>query len=73
MLDGLTHADLFAVVAFSSYIQTDVNYLVPATSTWRERVKTWIDQLEPGGGTDFGPAFRTAFDIVAGADTTYAP
>ena len=66
IVDTLTVADSFTVIAFSSeaYQLGGTNYLLEANSTNKERLKTEINKLKPVGGTNFLAAFTTAFDAI---------
>ncbi len=66
IVDTLTVADSFTVIAFSSeaYQLGGTSYLLEANSTNKERLKAEINQLEPDGATNFFAAFTTAFDAI---------
>ena len=66
IVDTLTVADSFTVIAFSSEAHQvgGTNYLLEANSTNKERLKAEINKLEPGGATNFLAAFTTAFDAI---------
>jgi uncharacterized protein YegL len=66
IVDTLTVADSFTVIAFSSeaYQLGGTSYLLEANSTNKERLKAEINKLEPGGATNFLAAFTTAFDAI---------
>ncbi len=66
IIDTLTTADSFAVIAFSSeaYQLGGTNSLLEANSANKERLKTAINQLKPDRGTNFSAAFTTAFDAI---------
>jgi len=65
VIDGLTHVDNIAIVAFSDYIETPYTYLVPALEPYRDQLKkNFVKDLYPNGGTEFGIAFERAFTIL---------
>jgi Mg-chelatase subunit ChlD len=66
IVDTLTAADRFAVVKFSTsaYQLGGTDLLIKANSTNKDRLKEKINQLEPGGATNFRAAFTTAFDAI---------
>jgi hypothetical protein len=66
IVDTLTAADSFAVIAFSSeaYQLGGTDLLIEANSTNKDRLKAEINQLKPGGATNFRAAFTTAFDAI---------
>ncbi len=66
IVDTLTAGDSFAVIAFSTsaYQLGGTDLLIEANSTNKDRLKTEINQLEPGGATNFRAAFTTAFDAI---------
>ena len=66
IIDTLTVADSFTVIAFSSeaYQLGGTNYLLEANSANKERLKAEINKLKPDGATNFLAAFTTAFDVI---------
>ena len=66
IVDTLTAADSFAVIAFntSTYQLGNTNLLIVANSANKERLKAEIYKLEPDGITNFRAAFMTAFDAI---------
>jgi Mg-chelatase subunit ChlD len=66
IVDTLTAADSFAVIAFNSsgYQLGGTNLLLEANIKNKEHLKTAINQLEADGTTNFYEAFKTAFDTI---------
>lgn len=66
IVDTLTVADTFIVIAFSTeaYSLGDYTSLIPATSDNKEKLRKAIYELEPNGITNFHAAFQTAFDAL---------
>ena len=66
IIDTLTVADSFTVIAFSSeaYQLGGTNYLLEANSANKELLKAEINKLKPDGATNFLAAFTTAFDVI---------
>jgi hypothetical protein len=66
IVDTLTAADSFAVIAFntSAYQLGGTDLLIEANSANKDRLKAEIYKLEPDGITNFRAAFRTAFDAI---------
>ena len=66
ILDTLTVADSFAVVAFSTLADQlgGTNLLIEVNSANKDCLKAEINQLEPDGQTNFRAAFTTAFDAI---------
>jgi len=66
IVDTLTTADSFAVIAFntSAYQLGNTDLLIVANSANKERLKAEMYKLEPDGITNFRAAFMTAFDAI---------
>ena len=66
IVDTLTAADSFAVIAFntSAYQLGNTDLLIVANSANKDRLKAEIYKLEPDGITNFRAAFMTAFDAI---------
>ena len=82
VIDSATHADYLGIVVFNNEAQTyqGLTTMARALPPFRERLKTWIDSLGAGGGTNFIAGFTAAFTLmdtsrsrnfVAGCHTTY--
>jgi hypothetical protein len=66
IVDTLTAADSFAVIAFntSAYQLGGTDILIEANSVNKDLLKADINQLEADGITNFRAAFTTAFDAI---------
>jgi hypothetical protein len=66
IVDTLTAADSFAVIAFntSAYQLGGTDILIEANSVNKDLLKAAINQLEADGITNFRAAFTTAFDAI---------
>ena len=66
----LTASDFMAIVDFDSDAKTYLNYkfMFRAKSGFRDKMMTFINQLEANGGTKYKGAFERAFEV---ADTSY--
>ena len=66
IVDTLTAADAFAVIAFNTLADQlgGTTSLLEANSENIELLKTAINQLEPDGATNLREAFTTAFDAI---------
>jgi len=75
IVDTLTAADSFAVIAFntSAYQLGGTNVLIEANSANKERLKAEINQLEADGITNFREAFMTAFDAIDNSSAVKDP
>ena len=72
LLGTFTQNDFMAVVSFSSTasVLNGQTTLVRATPTAIESLQRAVSNVVPNGGTVFGPAFTTAFDLFANSVET---
>ena len=69
VINSLTHADYVGLVFFDSYARTykGLTTLAKALPGFRERMSNALDDVRPGGGTNFKDAFSKAFEFVDGS------
>ena len=64
-INTLSEYDYAMVVQFNDEANSEDTHLLQMNPLNRARLKAYIDELEPHGGTNFEAGFKTAFDIVS--------
>ena len=61
LMNSLSPADRFRMIAFSDQVRTYSNEWLPATAAAKTRAAEWIDRLNADGGTNIAGALNEAF------------
>ncbi len=66
LLGGLTSKDRFAIVTYSDGVRRE-SALLPVTADNRERMKSIINKIRPGGGTNLGAGLQEGMNVLLAA------
>ena len=64
VINTFTIGDYFGIVLFANDAKTPEKYLLQATQENKQKMIDYINAIEPGGGTNFYDAFKTAFELL---------